>query len=79
VRAPAPAALAPAIKYLLIVGGIVGATSVLGTAAGTILGAYHLFRGRDVKWADWIGVAGGLGALFGVGVVIGTALTTGLD
>jgi hypothetical protein len=57
------------------VGTIVGCMSVIGAAVGTLAGAVAMLSGRLIRWADWIGIGSGLGALAGFSAVIGILLS----
>jgi hypothetical protein len=69
-------AMLPVVKFLLVGGGAVAGASAIGTGVGAVLGSLWLAADRTVRWADWMGLGGGLGAVFGSGVVF-IAVATG--
>jgi hypothetical protein len=69
----------PLAKLLASCGATLGGASLLGASLATLAGAFMLAVGRPINWANWIGIGGGVGTLWGVGVLIAAALTTGLN
>jgi hypothetical protein len=70
------AAVSPVVEFLIVAGGVVGGSAALGGAIGTMCGAFALAAGQRVTWVDWIGIGGGLGSTFGLGVLL-VVLVTG--
>ncbi|HYV16021.1 MAG TPA: hypothetical protein VE972_08365 [Conexibacter sp.] len=55
-----------------------GSTSALGVSVGTIGCSLWVAAGGKPQWANVIGVAGGLGAVFGSGVLLWALLSDNL-
>jgi hypothetical protein len=73
------ATASPVTDFLTNAAEIIGGASVIGTAVGTIGGALWKAAGERVLWADCIGVATGLGAVFGFALLLVLAVSGNLS